>query len=114
MKYIDKEDLNKLVHEKTQAELSEFKKDLLKKDPERIYAAAYEIITKEDIAECFWDADFSNRECRALLKTNNLVDAIYVQLQDTDFSIITIVEDVVYSFMESRTREERTIQNDAR
>lgn len=43
---------------RVQRELDDFREDILSKIPQEIYDAAYHIILKSDIAECFSEADY--------------------------------------------------------
>lgn len=61
-----RQSLNQKLAEKVQRELADFREDILSKSPQEIYNAAYQIIIKSDIAECFSDADYSRRRQKPL------------------------------------------------
>lgn len=54
MSYQDyRQSLNRQLSDKVQQELSSFREEMLSKSPQEIYEAAYQIATKNDIADCF-------------------------------------------------------------
>ena len=69
--------LNQKLAEKVQRELADFREDILSRSPQEIYDAAYQIILKSDIAECFSEADYSLQAAKALMKSPNFLQDIY-------------------------------------
>ena len=75
-----RQSLNQKLAERVQRELADFREDILSKSPQEIYDAAYsdyQIILKNDIAECFSDVDYSTLASKALVKSPNLPQDIY-------------------------------------
>lgn len=72
-----RQSLNQKLVERVQCELADFREDILSKSPQEIYDAAYQIIIKSDIAECFSDADYSPQAAKALMKWINLCRSVY-------------------------------------
>ena len=72
-----RQSLNQKLAEKVQRELADFRENILSKSPQEVYDAAYQIILKSDIAECFSDADYSPQAAKALMKSPNLLQDIY-------------------------------------
>ena len=72
-----RQSLNQKLAEKVQRELAAFREDILNKSPQEIYDAAYQVIIKSDIAECFSDVDYSPQAAKALMKSPNLLQDIY-------------------------------------
>ena len=64
-----RQSLNQKLAERVERELADFREDILSKSPQEIYDAAYQIIIKSDIAECFSDADYSPQAAKALMKS---------------------------------------------
>lgn len=54
-----RQSLNRRLTDKVQRELSSFREEMQQKSPQEIYEAAYQIALKNDIAECFFEADYS-------------------------------------------------------
>lgn len=54
-----RQSLNQRLTEKVQRELSVFQEEVRGKPPQEIYDMAYQIVIKNDIAECFSNADYS-------------------------------------------------------
>ena len=75
-----KQDLNHLLYEKVQSELTAFHEEILAKTPEEIYEAAHEIAVKHEIAKVFADSDYSPFSASVLLKSENLLPVSYTHL----------------------------------
>ena len=56
------------------------------KTPQEIYDAAYQIAIKNEIAECFFSADYSPQAAKALMKSPNLLQDIYEEWMEKDVS----------------------------
>ena len=76
-----KQDLNHLLYEKVQSELTAFYEEILAKTPEEIYEAAHEIAVKHEIAKVFADSDYSPFSASVLLKSEDLLQDIYDEWQ---------------------------------
>ena len=72
-----RQSLNQKLAERVQREFADFREDILSKSPQEVYDAAYQIIIKSDIAECFSDADYSPQAVKTLMKSPNLLQDIY-------------------------------------
>ncbi len=81
-----RQSLNQKLAERVERELADFREDILSKSPQEIYDAAYQIIIKSDIAECFSDADYSPQAAKALMKSLNLLQDIYEEWLEKDDS----------------------------
>lgn len=81
-----RQSLNQKLAERVQRELADFREEILSKSPQEIYDAAYQIIIKSDIAECFLEADYSPQAVKALMKSPNILQDIYEEwLEKDDF-----------------------------
>ena len=56
-----RQSLNQKLVDRVQREFADFREDILSKSPQEIYDAAYQIIIKNDIAECFSEAEYARR-----------------------------------------------------
>ncbi len=83
-----RQSLNRKLAEKVQRELADFREEILSKSPQEVYDAAYQIILKSDIAECFSEADYSPQAAKALMKSPNLLQDIYEEWLEKDDSHI--------------------------
>jgi hypothetical protein len=81
-----RQSLNCKLTDKVEQELATFREETLSKSPKEIYEAAYQISLKSDIAECFSETDFSPQAVKALMKSTNLLDDIYQEWLETDYS----------------------------
>ena len=72
-----RQSLNQRLTDKVQRELSSFREEMQAKTPQEIYDAAYQIAIKNEIADCFSNADYSLQAAKALMKSPNLLQDIY-------------------------------------
>ena len=72
-----RQSLNQKLAEKVERELADFREDILSKSPQEVYDAAYQIILKNDIAECFSDVDYSPQAAKAFMNSPNLLQDVY-------------------------------------
>ena len=87
-----RQSFNQKLAERVQRELADFREDILSKSPQEIYDAAYQIILKSDIAECFSDADYPPQAAKALMKSPNLLQDIYEEWLEKDDSHMEIYD----------------------
>ena len=87
-----RQSFNQKLAERVQRELADFREDILNKSPQEIYDAAYQIILKSDIAECFSDADYPPQAAKALMKSPNLLQDIYEEWLEKDDSHMEIYD----------------------
>ena len=81
--------LDDRAYEKIQREFDAFIADIKTKSPDEIVRAAYEITYKEEILSMFeCDGNFNDRQCMALLKTDNALDYLYQEWLDYDGSVL--------------------------
>ena len=78
--------LNRELAKKVQREFDEFRKDILTQNPQEIYDSACQIVLKSDIAECFSKPNYSPQASKALMKSPNLLQDIYEEWLETDYS----------------------------
>lgn len=76
--------LNQKLSERVKQELADFRKGILSKTPQEIYDAAYQILLKSKIAECFLKTDYSPQAAKALMKSPNLLQDIYEECLEKD------------------------------
>lgn len=99
MSYQDyRQSLNRQLSDKVQQELSSFREEMLSKSPQEIYEAAYQIATKNDIAECFSGTNYSPNTVKALMKSSNLLNEIYEEWLAADCSHMDDLQQTVSDF----------------
>ena len=87
MNYQDyRQKLNQKLNDKVQQELSSFQEEMLSRSPQEIFDAAYQITIKNDIVECILNTDYSPQAARALMKSPNLLQEVYEEWLETDYS----------------------------
>ncbi|MFR5875280.1 MAG: DUF3848 domain-containing protein [Eubacterium sp.] len=94
---IYKQSLNQKLIDKVQSELADFSEETLKKSKNDIYDKANEIATKIVIADCLSKLDYSPSAARAMLKSSNLLNDIYDEWLEKDYSHI---DDIIYTISE--------------
>jgi hypothetical protein len=70
------EEFNAELYEKVSAEFEEYKNNLLAMSPEQILEHAYDYAIREDIALTLEYFDLHARQAQALLKADNVLDAV--------------------------------------
>lgn len=90
-----------------------YRKHLLK-SPQEIYEAAYQIALKNDIAECFSEADYSPQAAKALLKSPNLLNDIYAEWIETDYSHMEDLRQTIADFKDYMVKTEKILSGKER
>ena len=70
-------ELNLNLYNKMRQELEELQDSLIGLPAREILKSAYDYVTKEDILFCVQENDFSDKQCKALLKLEKPLDAIF-------------------------------------
>ena len=104
-----RQSLNQKLAEKVQRELADFSKDILSKIPQEVYDAAYQIIIKSDIAECFSEADYSPQAAKALMKSPNLLQDIYEEWLGREDSHMEDLRQTVADFKSYMVKTEKIL-----
>lgn len=71
------EDLNLNLYTKMCHEFESFRDSLMGQPAEEILRSAYEYAAKEDILYCVQENEFSDKQCKALMKLEKPLDAIF-------------------------------------
>jgi hypothetical protein len=100
--------------DKVQRELSSFREEMQQKSPQEIYEAAYQIALKNDIAECFSEADYSPQAAKALLKSPNLLNDIYAEWIETDYSHMEDLRQTIADFKDYMVKTEKILSGKER
>ena len=102
-----RQSLNQKLAEKVQREFADFREDILSKSPQEVYDAAYQIIIKSDIAECFSEADYSPQAVKALMKSPNLLRDIYEEWLEKDDSHMEDLRQTIADFKSYMVKTKR-------
>ena len=109
-----RQSLNRRLTDKVQRELSSFREEMQQKSPQEIYEAAYQIALKNDIAECFSEADYSPQAAKALLKSPNLLNDIYGEWIETDYSHMEVLRQTIADFKDYMVKTEKILSGKER
>ena len=109
-----KQSLNQRLTDKVQREFSAFREEILGKPPQEIYDAAYQIVLKSDIVECFSNADYSPQAAKALMKSPNLLQEVYEEWLETDFSHMEDLRQTITDFKDYMVKTEKMISGKER
>lgn len=109
-----RQSLNRRLTDKVQQEFSAFQEEIKQKSPQEIYEAAYQIALKSDIAECFSEADYSPQAAKALLKSPNLLNDIYVEWIETDYSHMDDLRQTIDDFKDYMVKTEKILSGKER
>ncbi len=109
-----RQSLNQKLAERVQRELADFREDILSKSPQEIYDAAYQIILKNDIAECFSDADYSPQAAKALMKSPNLLQDIYEEWIEREDSHMEDLRQTIADFKSYMVKTEKILSGKER
>ena len=109
-----RQSLNRRLTDKVQRELSSFWEEMQQKSPQEIYEAAYQIALKNDIAECFSEADYSPQAAKALLKSPNLLNDIYAEWIETDYSHMEDWRQTIADFKDYMVKTEKILSGKER
>ncbi len=115
MNYQDyRQTLNQRLTAKVQQELSAYREEMLNKPPQDIYDAAYQITIKSDIAECISNTNYSPQAAKALLKSPNLLQEIYDEWLETDYSHMEDLSQTVTDFKDYMVKTEKLLSGKER
>jgi hypothetical protein len=109
-----RQSLNQKLAEKVQREFADFREDILSKSPQEVYDAAYQIIIKSDIAECFSEADYSPQAVKALMKSPNLLRDIYEEWLEKDDSHMEDLRQTIADFKSYMVKTEKILSGKER
>lgn len=109
-----RQSLNQKLVERVQRELADFREDILSKSPQEIYDAAYQIILKNDIAECFSDVNYSPQAAKALMKSPNLLHDIYEEWLERDDSHMEDLRQTITDFKSYMVKTEKILSGKER
>lgn len=106
--------LNRRLNDKVQQELSDFRKEMLNKSPQEIFNAAYQITIKNDIAACIINTDYSPQAVRALLKSPDLLQEIYEEWIEMDYSHMENLRQTITGFKSYMVKTEKLLSGKER
>ena len=106
--------LNQRLSVKVQQELSSFQEEMLGKPPQEIFDAAYQIAIKNDIAECISNTNYSSQAVKALLKSPNLLQEIYDEWLETDYSHMEDLHQTIADFKDYVVKTEKILSEKER
>lgn len=109
-----RQSLNQRLTEKVQRELSVFQEEVRGKPPQEIYDMAYQIVIKNDIAECFSNADYSPQAAKALMKSPNLLQEIYDEWLGRDYSHMDDLRQTIADFKDYMVKTEKILSGKER
>lgn len=115
MNYQDyRQTLNRRLNDKVQQELSDFREEMLNKSPQEIFNAAYQITIKNDIAACIINTDYSPQAVRALLKSPDLLQEIYEEWIEMDYSHMENLRQTITDFKSYMVKTEKLLSGKER
>lgn len=115
MNYQDyRQKLNQKLNDKVQQELSSFQEEMLSRSPQEIFDAAYQITIKNDIVECILNKDYSPQAARALMKSPNLLQEVYEEWLETDYSHMEDLNRTVTVFKNYMVKTEKILSEKER
>ena len=115
MNYQDyRQKLNQKLNDKVQQELSSFQEEMLSRSPQEIFDAAHQITIKNDIVECILNTDYSPQAARALMKSPNLLQEVYEEWLETDYSHMEDLNRTVTVFKNYMVKTEKILSEKER
>lgn len=108
------EQLNTRLYEKMAAEQIHYRAWLLTQPPKEILDHASEYTTREDILIAMEDAELSEAQVRALLKSRSPLDDVYRQWNKTETHHMDDIRDVIEARAEYVIRAEKEKAREAR
>ena len=109
-----RQSLNRRLTDKVQRELSSFWEEMQQKSPQEIYEAAYQIALKNDIAECFSEADYSPQAAKAFMKSPNLLQDIYEEWIGREDSHMDELRQTIADFKSYMVKTEKILSGKER
>lgn len=109
-----RQSLNQRLTDKVQRELSSFREEMQAKTPQEIYDAAYQIAMKNEIADCFFNANYSPQAAKALMKSPNLLQDIYEEWIEREDSHMDELRQTVADFKSYMVKTEKILSGKER
>ena len=109
-----RQSLNQKLAEKVERELADFREDILSKSPQEVYDAAYQIVMKEEIADCFSNADYSPQAAKALMKSPNLLQDVYEEWLGREDSHMDELRQTIADFKSYMVKTEKILSGKER
>ncbi len=109
------EKLKTKLYEKARGEQDEFRQSLLAMEPGEVLEHAYEYITRKDILMELEENDLSENQCRALLKLERPLSALYEKWLKVEDRHMEDILDTIESYAAGLVRNEHFLaEMDAR
>lgn len=105
---------NQRLTDKVQRELSSFREEIKAKTPQEIYDAAYQIAMKNEIADCFSNADYSLQAAKALMKSPNLLQDVYEEWLGREDSHMDELRQTIVDFKSYMVKTEKILSGKER
>lgn len=109
-----RQSLNQRLTDKIQRELSSFREEMQAKTPQEIYDAAYQIAMKNEIADCFSNADYSPQAAKAFMKSPNLLQDIYEEWIGREDSHMDELRQTIADFKSYMVKTEKILSGKER
>ena len=109
-----RQSLNQRLTDKIQRELSSFREETQAKTPQEIYDAAYQIAIKNEIADCFSNADYSSQAAKALMKSPNLLQDVYEEWLGREDSHMDELRQTIADFKSYMVKTEKILSGKER
>lgn len=109
-----RQSLNQRLTDKVRQELSSFREEMQAKTPQEIYDAAYQIAMKEEIADCFSNADYPPQAVKALMKSPNLLQDVYEEWLGREDSHMDELRQTVADFKSYMVKTEKILSGKER
>lgn len=106
--------LNEKLSDRVQQELDTFREEIKQKSPQEIFDAAYEIVFKTDIAECLSEPDYSPNAVKAMMKSPNILEDIYQEWLNNDYSYMDDLRQTVNDFKDYMVKMEKILSGKER
>lgn len=84
------------------------------KTPQEIYDAAYQIAMKNEIADCFSNADYSPQTAKALMKSPNLLQDVYEEWLGREDSHMDELRQTIADFKSYMVKTEKILSGKER
>lgn len=108
------EELNFVLYTKMRTEFEAFRDSLIGQPGDLILKSAYEYAAKEDILYCVQENEFSDKQCKALMKLEKPLDAVFQHYEKYGRSRMPDLYDAVEAKSNAVMREEFLKRRQAR
>lgn len=108
------EELNFNLYTKMRQEFDSFRDSLMGQPAEEILKSAYEFAAKEDILYCVQENEFSDKQCKALIKLEKPLDAVFRHYEKYGRSRMPDLYDAVDAKANAQLRKEIRKRRQAR